>query len=240
MPSRKLSVCATFQDTMPPARMPQFTSESPNNASSAATARSQAVGEAAAKTVAIDHRDGRLRKRREPLPAPLIGGVPRLCPCCRSVVLRAEIEPDVLSRAERLAGAGEHENLGLRIDCEIGKRVVHFDMQLRAHGVALFRPVHDQPGDAVLLLDQHGLVVLSGHPTLLFFVRRDKVGSSSSRDPTFSSAGKVLGLASARPTLPATGLASTRKLGQPRDCLNRFQRSAFTTSANEPLLAATA
>ena len=35
-------VCATFHDTMPPGRMPQFTSERPKIASSAAIAKSQA------------------------------------------------------------------------------------------------------------------------------------------------------------------------------------------------------
>jgi hypothetical protein len=34
--------CATFHETMPPGRMPQFTSDRPNTASSAAMARSQA------------------------------------------------------------------------------------------------------------------------------------------------------------------------------------------------------
>ena len=35
--------CTTFHDTMPPGRMPQFTSERPNVASSAANAKSQAA-----------------------------------------------------------------------------------------------------------------------------------------------------------------------------------------------------
>src|SRR5262249_27244128 len=42
IPSRKFKVCATFHDTMPPGRMPQFTSERQNSASSAAIAKSQA------------------------------------------------------------------------------------------------------------------------------------------------------------------------------------------------------
>ena len=42
MASRKFIICTTFHDTMPPGRMPQFTSERPNCASSAAMAKSQA------------------------------------------------------------------------------------------------------------------------------------------------------------------------------------------------------
>src|SRR5262249_33911254 len=70
---------------------------------------------------------------------------------------------DVLPGAEGLPRTGEHKDLGLRIDGEFGQRVVHLEMKLRAHGVALVRPVHDQPGDAVLLLDQHRVVFLRGH-----------------------------------------------------------------------------
>src|SRR6202011_1964076 len=69
------------------------------------------LGEAAAEAVAVDHGDGRLREGREPVPAPLIGGVARLRPRRRSIVIGAEIELDVLAGAERLAGAGEHENV---------------------------------------------------------------------------------------------------------------------------------
>src|SRR5437588_12612018 len=43
MASRKFMVWTTFQETMPPGRMPQFTSDRPNCASSAAIAKSHAA-----------------------------------------------------------------------------------------------------------------------------------------------------------------------------------------------------
>src|SRR4029450_11947880 len=149
MPSRKFKVCATFQDTMPPGRIPQLTSESPN---SALIRRERAIAstdlrEAAAEAVAVDHGDGRLREIRESVPAPLIGRVARFRPLRRRVIISAEIKLDVLAGAEGLPRTGKHENVGLRIDSEFGERVVHLEMELRAHGVALVRTVHDQPRD---------------------------------------------------------------------------------------------
>src|SRR6516165_28071 len=125
------------------------------------------LGKAAAEAVAVDHGDSRLREGREPLPAPLIGGVASLRPGRRRVVVGAEIEFDVLPGTERFARTGEHEDLGLWIDRKLGQRVVHVEVELRAHGIALVRPVHDQPGDAVLLLDQDRLVFLCCHCFLL-------------------------------------------------------------------------
>jgi hypothetical protein len=93
--------------------------------------------------------------------------VARLRPRRWGIVIGAEIELDVLAGAERLAGAGEHQNLRLRIDGELGQRIVHLEMELGTDGVALLRPVHDQPGDAVLLLDQHGFIFLRCHSRLL-------------------------------------------------------------------------
>jgi len=125
------------------------------------------LGETAAEAVAVDHGDGRLREGREPLPAPLIGSVASLRPGRRRVIVGAEIEFDVLPGTEGFAGTGEHEDLGLRIDRELGQRLVHVEVELRAHGIALVRPVHDQPSDAVLLLDQDRLVFLCCHCFLL-------------------------------------------------------------------------
>src|ERR671919_10083 len=109
MPSRKFRVCTTFHDTMPPGRMPQFTSERPNTASSAAIARSQA---------------------------------------------QTWVKPPPKQKPLTMA------MVGLGIARQVVERVVHVEMELRAHGVALVRPVHDQPGDPVILLDQDGLVFL--------------------------------------------------------------------------------
>src|SRR5499433_874934 len=125
------------------------------------------LGEAAAEAVAVDHGDGRLREGREPLPAPLIGSMASLRPGRRRVVVGAEIELDVLPGTERFARTGEHEDLGFRIDRELGQCVVHVEVELRAHGIALVRPVPDLPGDAVLLLDQDRLVFLCCHCFLL-------------------------------------------------------------------------
>src|SRR4029453_12731820 len=105
MPSRKFSVCTTFHDTMPPGRMPQFTSERPNTASSAASARSQGkdLGEAAAEAVAVDHGDCRLREGRQLLPAPLVRGPARLAAQHRIGVSPPEKELDILPGPETLA-----------------------------------------------------------------------------------------------------------------------------------------
>jgi hypothetical protein len=91
----------------------------------------------------------------------------RFRPLRRRVIIGAEIKLDVLAGAECLARTGKHENVGLRIDSEFGERVIHLEMELRAHGVALVRPVHDQPRDAVLLLDEDGLVFVRCHCHLL-------------------------------------------------------------------------
>jgi hypothetical protein len=135
------------------------------------------LGEAAAEAVAVDHGDGRLREGRQLLPAPLIGGAAGLAAQHRIGIAAAEIELDVLAGAERLARPGEHDDLGLRIDRQLFERIVHIEVELRAHGVALVRSVHDQPSDAVLLLDQDRLVFLRRHrfsPGLLDPSRRDR------------------------------------------------------------------
>src|SRR4051812_12867139 len=71
--------------------------------------------EAAAETEAVDHGNGWLRKRREFLPAPLIGGAACLRPRLRILFGAAEVEPDVLAGAEGFARACDDENFGLLI-----------------------------------------------------------------------------------------------------------------------------
>ena len=80
----------------------------------------------------------------------------------------AEIQLDVLAGGKGLAGAGDDKRLGLVIDGEIVEYVVHVEMQLRRHGIALVRPIERHPGDAFVLLDQKRLVFFGcGHGILL-------------------------------------------------------------------------
>ena len=57
MASRKFIICTTFQETMPPGRMPQLTSDNPNVASSDAMAKSQAQDYLTAKSDALRYND---------------------------------------------------------------------------------------------------------------------------------------------------------------------------------------
>ena len=74
------------------------------------------------------------------------------------LVAGAEELLDVLARAERVARAGQHHDLGVVVHDAVVERVVHVEVQLRAHRVALLGPVHDDERDAVLVLELHGLV----------------------------------------------------------------------------------
>ena len=79
-------------------------------------------------------------------------------------VIVAEEKPEVLAGAERLAGAGQHQHLGCFILGQGLERIAHFEMHLRAHRVALFRSVEDQPGDPVVAaLDLDRVVFPVGH-----------------------------------------------------------------------------
>jgi hypothetical protein len=74
------------------------------------------------------------------------------------VVAGAEELLDVLTSAERVARPGQHHDLGGVVHDAVVERLVHVEVELRAHRVALLGPVHDHEGDAVLVLDLDGLV----------------------------------------------------------------------------------
>src|SRR5262245_62821564 len=76
----------------------------------------------------------------------------------RLVVEIAEEQLEVLSGAPGVARAGQHQHLRLRIVLERIENVAHLVVQLRAHRIALGRPVKGYPRDAVLMLDFHGLI----------------------------------------------------------------------------------
>jgi hypothetical protein len=78
----------------------------------------------------------------------------------RLVVEVAEEQLEVLAGAPGIAGAGEHQHPHLRFVLELVEDVAHLEMQLRAHRIALVRPVERDPGDAILALDLHGFVAL--------------------------------------------------------------------------------
>src|SRR5262245_14627939 len=123
--------------------------------------------ERAAERIALDHRDGRLRKLREELPAPVVAGIVGLVAHLGIVLGAAEVEPQVLTRTPGFALAAKNEHLGLLIGGEPGERILHLEMQIRAHGVALVGPIEPQERDAALPLDQNVLVFFVSHRTLL-------------------------------------------------------------------------
>ena len=90
--------------------------------------------------------------------------LPRLAHRAGVLFALAEEQANVLARAPRIARAGENEDIGLGIVGKLVQRRIHVAMELRAHGVALFGPVQDNEGDAVLLLDEDRLVfAVGGH-----------------------------------------------------------------------------
>src|SRR5205823_6157287 len=125
------------------------------------------LGEGAAEAESIDHRDRGFREHRELLPAPLIGGAPRLVAHGRIGFRAAEIEPDILAGRKGFARPGDHQDLGLLIDRKLIEHIVHVQVQLRTHGVALVGPVEDHPGDPLPFLDLDGLIFLCSHLLLL-------------------------------------------------------------------------
>jgi hypothetical protein len=74
-----------------------------------------------------------------------------------------EVEPDVLAGAERLTGARDDEDLGLLVGRQLVECIVHVQMKLRAHGIALVGTIEDDPGDPTLPFDLDGLVLLVCH-----------------------------------------------------------------------------
>ena len=125
--------------------------------------------ERAAEGVAVDHRDGRLRELRQPLPAPAVARVAGLGALLGVVLLAAEVKPQVLARAPGFAFAAEDQHLGLFVRREPFERIVHVVMELGAHGVALLRTVEHQEGDAAFAVDADVVIFLVGHWAFSFF-----------------------------------------------------------------------
>lgn len=74
----------------------------------------------------------------------------------------AEIKLDVLAGRKRLvARAGQHQNLGFRIDRQFVEHLVHFEVDLRTHGIALIGPVDHEPTYAAFVLDVDRFVFLA-------------------------------------------------------------------------------
>ena len=113
----------------------------------------QQLHERAADAEALDHGDGRLVVVVEPLPAPAVGRRGRLFSLAGIALEVAEEFLQILSGAEIAAFAADNHHPDVFIDFEPRQRVVHVVVKLRAHGVALVRTVHGEPGDAVV--DSH-------------------------------------------------------------------------------------
>ena len=64
--------------------------------------------------------------------------------------------------AERVAGAGEHQNAHRLVIAQRLERRGHVVVEARIHRVLLFRPVEADDRDAVRNLDQERLVVHGG------------------------------------------------------------------------------
>ena len=145
--------------TVPAGIMPQLISDSPNAASSAARARSQAISEfkGAAEAPAVDHGDRRFAVELQPLPlrrgafshdlhalvvAEPVGG--------------AEIFAQVHPRRIGIASASQHHDAAAFVRLERLEHVEHLERHRRIDGVALLRAVHRYPGDAVDDLDKDG------------------------------------------------------------------------------------
>ncbi|MNF51836.1 hypothetical protein D3C85_594050 [compost metagenome] len=60
----------------------------------------------------------------------------------------AEVFLEVHARGPGIAGTGEHQHASGRILLQGFQNVDHLAVQGRAHGVAFFRAVEDDPGDA--------------------------------------------------------------------------------------------
>src|SRR5262249_57227581 len=63
--------------------------------------------------------------------------------------------------------ATEDEHLRLLVGGEPGERILHLEVQVRAHGVALVGPIEPQERNAALPLDQNVFVFFVSHRTLL-------------------------------------------------------------------------
>ena len=124
------------------------------------------LNEGAAKTVAIDHRDGRLRESAQQRPAPFMIGKPGEIALLRLVVEIAEEQLDILSRAPAIARAGKNDDARVFILGQFLEDVDHLEMQLRTHRIALLRTIQRDECRSVLALDAHRLQCAEVHLTL--------------------------------------------------------------------------
>jgi len=101
-----------------------------------------------------------------------VAGIVRLVAHLRIVLGAAEVEPQILPGAPGLALAAEDQDLRVLVGGEPVERVVHVEMQVRAHGIALVRTVEPQERDAAVPLDENVLVLLVSHSVYSFFFIR--------------------------------------------------------------------
>ena len=95
-----------------------------------------------------------------------MAGNARATALSRVVVVLAEVSLQILTGAESLARARQHENLGVLVCCKEGQRIAHVIMDAGAHGVTLLRAVDIEPGDAILIFDFDVFIRLVGHFSL--------------------------------------------------------------------------
>ncbi|MNO82160.1 hypothetical protein D3C76_734230 [compost metagenome] len=130
--------------------------------------------EAAAEAPAIDHGNGRLGVHAQQFPLPLRGfAADFFLEDLRASVHFAEVLLEIHARGPGFAGAGQHQYTGGRVLLEGFQDIDHLAVQGRAHGVAFFRAVEDDPRDA--FLDFHfdrcpATFVIAHDDALLFLV----------------------------------------------------------------------
>src|SRR5262249_51506768 len=73
-------------------------------------------------------------------------------------IVRAKVELEVLPGAERGACSSQHHDLGFIVLGYLVECLVHVEVKLRAHCIALLGPVHDHKRDAAVMLEFHGLI----------------------------------------------------------------------------------
>ena len=75
----------------------------------------------------------------------------------RLVVGLAEVLLEVHAGGEGLARPRQHQHPAAVVQLQRVEHLVHLPVHGRVHGVALVGPVHGDPGDAVLELDEDGI-----------------------------------------------------------------------------------
>ena len=113
--------------------------------------------EATTEAPAIDHGDRRLGVHAQQFPLPLRGfAADFFLEDFRAGIHFAKVFLEVHAGGPSLARTGQHQHPGVRILFQGLQYVDHFAVQGRAHGIAFFRAVENDPGDALLDLDLDG------------------------------------------------------------------------------------